>query len=392
MITNAELQEKHGEDIVFLFKGDEPYTEALGNPLGVLIERDDKVLCFECETWHERLSGPPHQSHIWKAHKLTADEYKEKWGFNYSAPLCSRKVSETMREKSLKYIEENPEVLDKLAKHRNKGYRTRKANGFRTRGKKSMQHSNSRASCPEQIKQRYRLLQAKYGSDVSVNVIRVTDPYVESWAVRHFGSWNAFKKELGEPTKEGGPAYQKQKADLIYDLRLYVEKHNKLPWDVHTKRPQNDFPHSVQPYETQWGTLSNAYLICGINSQYFNNNGHAEKRWSIEPGWQPDPEYMEAAKESKTRLQARAVTPLEKNMPVVNSEVKIIKPATTPVDKISEAVKQQVLEETVDEQIESVVHYGLVTPDYQVGPTKPKLRGITLTDKGKKVLGRPVAA
>lgn len=323
MLTNAELQEKYGKDIVFLFKGDEPYTESLGNPLGVLIERDDKVLCFECETWHERL-----YPHLKKEHSLTTEQYKEKWGFNKSAPLCSSRISKTLSEKSLAWDKKHPSAVRKRTANLKLGYKSRRRKDYKASPKR-MQASNARASCPEQIKQRYFLLQAKYGKDVGLNTIRITDSYVEGYAIKHYGSWNNFKKYLGESTQEGGPAYTKEKADLIYDLRLYVEKYNKLPWDPYTKRAQNGFPHSITPYETKWGTMSNAYLVCGLNGQYFiNANQKAQKYWYC------DPEWASLAQSSEDRLNSRAIK----------------MPSTEDKEFIEQAIENVKLKNKVDEK------------------------------------------
>ena len=294
MITLDDLYEKYGKDIVFLFKGQEPFTEMLGCPGGVLIERDDKVLCYECETWHESLGVHLHQQH-----NMTADEYKEKYGFNRSAPLCARKVSETLREKSIAALERDSTIAVRAAYGRKKARERYVANGFH-QGAKRIQASNARNSCPEQIKQRYRLLQLKYGNDVSLNVIRNVDSGVEKWAVAHYGSWNKFKEAIGEPIDTS--SYAKNTADLIYDLRDYVSKYGRKPWDVYTHKRLDGFPHSKDAYEGRFKTISNAFLVAGITSEYQVIDGRPRKKYLIETG--VDEKYIQMAEMAIRRLSA----------------------------------------------------------------------------------------
>ena len=313
MLTNDQLFEKYGKDIVFLFKGDEPYVEALGSPMGVLIERDDKVLCNICEGWFPRLGY-----HLHSVHKMNASEYKEMFGFNDTAPLCSRKESERKRQLTLEAFNKNPTISQKIAIGRKKAHETIRQPGYRKQQpRKRMQGLNIRNACPEQMKQRYRMVQAKYGADVSLNIIRVVDSGLDSWACRHYGSWNAFKEALGEPTDTS--SYPKDKAVLICDLREYVAQHGKLPWNVHTHQAQNGFPHSEAPYITKWGKMSMALLACGITSEYVTrDDGYAEKSWSVDY----NPELIE---ESMKRLQARALKMPERKAPHIDKTVKVTK-------------------------------------------------------------------
>lgn len=276
MLKNEDLWNRYGTDIVFLFKGDEPYVETLGHPMGVLIERDNKVLCNECENWFESLGG-----HL-KTHNLTAPEYKKRYGFNKHAPLCSTVFSKKARQASINARKRNPELLEKYKTGLEKTHiihrKKRELNQDPRKGThKRMQALNARNSCPEQIRQRYRLLQAKYGKDVGLNTIRTVDSGVESWAVRHYGSWNNFKEALGEPIDTS--SYRANIADLIYTLREYVAKYKELPWNVYTKACKHDFPYSHTPYKTQWDNMKRALLACGIiETGYVSKDGESAKK------------------------------------------------------------------------------------------------------------------
>lgn len=281
MVTNSELYTKYGKDIVFLFKGQEPYVESNGYPMGVLIERNNQVLCNECEGWFDSL-----QYHLRKAHKMKVDDYKEKYGFNKSAPLCSTEESAKRRSIAVQYIDAHPEVLKRAALGRAKAKRTfqkRKDAGQPSRimPKKTMQGLNSRNACPEQIRQRYRILQANFGKHVGLNTIRRVDPGVEAWGVRHCGGWNNFKALMGEQIDTS--SRPKEVGDLIYDLRTYIQQHKVLPWNSVTKAAENDFPHSMVPYLRVWGSVRRALMAVGAtNSGGFLSTKHGNrKEWKL---------------------------------------------------------------------------------------------------------------
>lgn len=297
MLTNDDLYEKYGKDIVFLFKGQEPFVEALGAPAGVLLERDDKVLCYECEEWFPQL-----QYHLRKDHKMKTDDYKEKYGFNRGAPLCSRKISKERSDLAYLQIDKDPTISRKVSIGRAHALQITKKRKFE-RSNRRMQHANTRNTCPEQIKQRYRMLQLKYGNDVGLNVIRKVDSGIDGWAVRHYGSWNAFKEALGEPIDTS--SYAKNTASLIYDLRKYVDEYARKPWDTYTHQALNDFPHSEQPYITRFKTINNALLIAGITGEYKVIDGRPSKLYKVEYAV-VNKEYIEQLDTSMRRLATRS--------------------------------------------------------------------------------------
>lgn len=273
MITNKDLQEKYGEDIVFLFKGDEPYVETHGKPAGVLIEKDNKILCNECGEWFSHLGY-----HL-QAHDLNAEKYKEKYGFNRNAPLCSRETSNKLRESALK-VKNDPIKRAKMIDSLKRG-RTKEVQEKRTGTKKRMQGLNIRNACPEQMKQRYTLIIIKYGKDVSLNIIRKVDPGLDAYGCRHFGSWNEFKKSLGFEIDTSSK--KKEKSNLIYDLREYVNTNKSLPWDSYTHGSINGFPHSKTPYVANWGSLRKAMFACGVEcgSEFVSDSKGRKKEWSL---------------------------------------------------------------------------------------------------------------
>lgn len=263
MITKQDLKLKHGDDIIFLFKGDEPFTEAHGAPAGMLIERDDKVLCYECNQWFAKLGG-----HL-KTHNMTVDEYKEKYGFNKSSGLCSKKVSTQLSSKAHSHWKTGkfqilPERMVGLEKGRLKQPR---------KDKKTIQVKNRHNTCPEQLAMRMRMLIFKFGKDVTLAQAKTCDFGLAGIAQTH-GGWNAFKKKYGKMVYGiSGKEREMKMAELIYEMRLFVNKHNRLPWykKKYDTKPLYDFPYSEGDYREYFGSKRKAWVACGIE--------HISKGW-----------------------------------------------------------------------------------------------------------------
>lgn len=253
MITLEKIKEIYGETSILLFKGREPFTEVVKDiPQGVLIQKEGKVVCFECKkTFH--LLGP----HLIKAHNMEVRDYKIKYGFNMGAAMCSDDYS---KKRSYVASENNKtpkmkeyhckKLIDNLEKTRNLKSRERKA--------ATMQEKNSNNTCDEQIKKRIELLKAKIGDKLPIHEVIKYDSGVYGYAIRYFKTWNAFKKNFDLPITD---LYQKKnKADLIYDLRDFVDKNGSLPF----KKDKKSFPHSHKAYINHFGSMLRAYKECGI--------------------------------------------------------------------------------------------------------------------------------
>jgi len=257
MITKKDLKIKHGDDIILLFKGAEPFTEGPNNSvLGMLVERDGKVLCNECGKWFTTLAP-----HIKKIHKMSADEYKDKYGINRTVGLCSKKFSSKMSD-----------IMTKRMKHEMSQFAIKEVRELgheatKTRKKaKSMQYKNNRRTCPEQIKQRLMLLVAKFGGNPSSIQALQVDQKLVDYGNRTYGNWNNFKRAYKVKVTDVGKNNLKKDADLIYDLRDYVEEAGKLPWKkIKGKETTLDaFPHCKVTYRHHFGSILKAYAKCGI--------------------------------------------------------------------------------------------------------------------------------
>jgi hypothetical protein len=246
-ITEEDIKKHHGNDITFLFKGSGPFTsDNNGNPLGVLIEKDGKIKCYECGQWYNSIGA-----HV-IVHGLTARQYKVKYGFNITSGLVSKKSSHKYHKSAMSKNHVNPIPNEKRHSVKN-SYR-------------SIQSKNSSGiigTCPEQMKRRYELVCAKLGSNSSSVKIKNLDSYLYAWILKEYGSINNARKELGSsfPKKKG-------EADLIYDIRNYVDNYGINPFNKKIK-----FEHSIRRYIDTFGSVSRALLHCGVVKEKLIRNG-----------------------------------------------------------------------------------------------------------------------
>jgi hypothetical protein len=260
MLTKQDLKIKYGDDIVFLFKGDEPFTEINNHPAGMLIERDGKVMCYECGKWFKSLGR-----HI-STHRMKLDEYKEKYGFNKNCGLCSKEVSFNASERFTDMHKKGiikPPTGELLCKAREK------ANLARIGTKTTMQYKNQHDTCPEQLRKRMELLVSKFGETVTVKEARTFDYGLVTRAKEYEGGWNKFKESFGIKINEINKK-TKDIADLIYDIRRFVISSNRLPWYGKKQVVLDGFPHIKGTYKNYFGSYRKAWLHCGLKRESRN--------------------------------------------------------------------------------------------------------------------------
>ena len=268
MLTKNDLKLKYGDDIMLLFKGDEPFTEAVdGVPSGMLIERDGKVVCYECGEWHTTLSA-----HTKRLHKLTARDYKLKYGINLGVGLCSKAFSKSRSDAMVNRMKTEASQFS-IKEVRDLGHKAIKEKA--TKGdieNNSMQKKNGCNLCPEQVKLRLQLLSAKFGDNFNGGQALQHDPKIVDYAQRVYGGWNKMKLQFGYAITERGKNNMKELSDLVYDLREHVNTYGKLPWKTKwnglTKKKKeitlHGFPHCRRAYQDRFGSLLKAYAKCGV--------------------------------------------------------------------------------------------------------------------------------
>ena len=256
MLSNNDLRKVWGSDITYLFKGNEPFTPTPSKPeapMGMLIARaeDGKVCCYECKGWFNSLG-----THIY-SHKMTANEYREKYGFALDDPLCSKQTSQNHAQAFFSSAE-------KGVKHNRVSFSERKRSIY-PRNKLSVKTKNSRNTCPAQMRKRWELVCCKLPDSFTEKEGYLLDSTAVDWAKKYYGTFNKAKEFLGKviPLNQ---IKKKNEADLIYDLRGFVSDNGKIPWKKEgtISIRLKDFPHARDVYSRRWGSLTKAYKVCGI--------------------------------------------------------------------------------------------------------------------------------
>lgn len=247
MLTDEQVKSLYGQNIVYLFKGSAPFTtgENPKAPLGMLIANaEGKVACYECNGFFHNLAG-----HV-VCHDMSSETYKKKYGFAKNTAICSKEFSRQRSLSTLAAIEAGTVIRPSYA------LASRRA----PRSEKSMKAKNEADTCPEQYKERFRLLAARYGDGFTVDQAREADYTCLDAMNTMYGSFNKAKEALGLTVNT--TFVKKGDADLIYALREYVKRDGQIPWMGKKKAP--GFAYWSSTYGKHFGSMSKAYKISGV--------------------------------------------------------------------------------------------------------------------------------
>ena len=113
--------------------------------LGVILEdyESGKLLCNICGEWFEKLN-----SHLFNTHKITSNEYKEKFGLSKSTALMSKKLRLKQSEVMIRLNKKNPKCFHRS--HAGFGKNNKWA-GNRKNKPKSIETINKYGICNLQI-------------------------------------------------------------------------------------------------------------------------------------------------------------------------------------------------------------------------------------------------
>lgn len=234
---------------------------------GVLIKDKStgKVQCHVCGKFYESIP-----LHSYQKHKLNAADYKLKYGFASTFPLCSVKVSKQRREKSMRDKMWELGGLEKYKKARLAGLRKRhKQGGF------SLAFVNSRNICNEQIYRRYMLISDKIGSLPSAKTIRKYDPPLDGVIRSRFGSFNKFKLKFNLPANKRNERNPHSNDRILSILRGYYKKELRIPLADDFKRPKMGISQKV--ILARFGSWNRAMMMAGFRSNS-NHSGKPEFR------------------------------------------------------------------------------------------------------------------
>jgi hypothetical protein len=207
---------------VTLYNYKEPFTKYEGGHgyLGVLLfdGKTDKVQCHLCGAWENYL---PY--HLHREHNMSAGAYKLKVGLNKGSAL----LSEGAREK---LIAKNHGIrLKNLRKGTKKTEKTKRKIS-KTVSEYRMEYRNTVGTCPEQLKERLRVVARKLGRTPTNKEIRALG--FQGALRRVFGGYKNAIRLAGLKSNPTGIHIGKKESDrdeMIQEIKTFIEVNGRDP-------------------------------------------------------------------------------------------------------------------------------------------------------------------
>lgn len=230
----------------------------------ILVSIDGKFIqCHVCGKLFASVSA-----HARQAHKITADDYREKYMLSKTTALISETERQRMKEVTLKWIasltpEEKKKYIENNKRFSKEG---RKLRG-NTQPKESLEAKNKKGTCPDQLIAKIHEVAKKIGHTPSLaEFIDVTDGQRYKHLIfATFKSWlNALKMAKLKPKAkaENGGRRTYTDDELLEYLSLYAQENNKLPTATDSKRGL------IPPYEVyrrHFGSFIRARELADVN-------------------------------------------------------------------------------------------------------------------------------
>jgi len=224
---------------------------------GVLLSHKEtgRIHCHLCGQWFKSLGA-----HVSQAHKIRAKQYRKKFGFSLTQPICSE---ETSRKSSLLAFAKVKagKIGAKFGKKNLKKYA---AVGH----KSTLAYWNKNSICPEQVKQRVINLSDKIEHFPSLTELKTHDVALFNIILRRYKTWNKFKKEIGIPIYNGNVPQTKKidKGKIIYALREFGKNKKRVPLfnDYKKESRINKYP-AVDTVIRHFGSWNRALHAAGLN-------------------------------------------------------------------------------------------------------------------------------
>lgn len=228
---------------------------------GTVAITDDKTLvqCHICgHLW------PNVGAHLRK-HKITATDYKKKYGLAVETAL----ISEPVRERFQKTVVANnpvvqagklPEWLAEYNRKVQSGEIKHMAHGGTSM---SLEKRNKLGLCPDQVLEKIREYADELGHAPSYDEFRAhyKGKYYHSIIFQH-GSYSAAVKKLGLKTAQELKSPDNE--TLLQSLRDFHERFARIPTKSDFERGLVGYPR--QAYWRRWGSLNNARIEAGLNA------------------------------------------------------------------------------------------------------------------------------
>lgn len=232
-----------------------PKVEGYGY-YGTLAQTKEKthVQCHLCGNLY-----PSVGNHL-RIHKISAEDYKERFGLALGTALISDTRKEELQQNAVKRFD------GKLPKHLIAYNKKVQAGAIKhnpnKREKWTLERRNKEGLCPDQVLEKIKELGTKLGHTPSQDEFRryYKDRFIGSIKYQHGSYLKAVKKaklisakEIKEPDNE----------KLLQDLVDFHKKHGRIPMSADFNRGML-YPRAM--YFRRFGTLNNARVEAGLNA------------------------------------------------------------------------------------------------------------------------------
>jgi len=176
-----------------------------------------QLMCHECGIFRDSLGR-----HIRK-HKLSAKQYKNKYGLMKRTKLISENLKNKFRTiaNTNHSLDKTPEITGKAILAMNKA--RKKQRGMRL----SLEFLNQQGTCPAQCLSRLIEIAKIEGRDVNVYQVEHSQPRLVYLLATRFGSFNKAKQIAKLILNANDPLYTKQM--IIEDMVAFYRKYHRWP-------------------------------------------------------------------------------------------------------------------------------------------------------------------
>lgn len=239
----------------------EPLTETLNGHgyMGALRTTSDglKLECHICGGLFTHLGR-----HVWMGHKITAEEYRVKFGLAKSTALVGeglrRELSMRLLEQRNNRSDEENKAIEEKKRQNLKEYFSIQENRRNHFMGASLEQKNKHGKCPEQLKEKVVSLYNELGRTPSYS--QFTDKYGKGFTYsiyQTFGGWKQLIKACGMPDRPSDRVYVKKydKETLLEYLRNFKQLYGREPNTSDMKRGY--IPRELHYYRV-FGTFTKA--------------------------------------------------------------------------------------------------------------------------------------
>lgn len=237
---------------------------------GTLAQTEDGefVQCHICGKLAANLG-----SHVYNAHRMMADEYKQKFQLAKMTPLCSDTFSRKAKERTLEWMKtKTSEELERVNVAKNGAHHNRK---FEPRSL-TLEEMNRKGICPDQLLDRIRQAADALGKTptvVELNSYHQTQRY-QVPIIRTFGSYKKACELAGlVPNKPGGGGGAKvahTREGLLQMLKDYYTRWGIVPTANDCAR---GFLPPIAVYVKHFGSIKKARKEAGLQEYVSTKHG-----------------------------------------------------------------------------------------------------------------------